>query len=396
MQAIVLAAGHGSRLWPLSEARPKVMMPIGNKPILEHIIKALVANGVTEIAIVVGYRRGLIQAYFGDGSDFGASITYIEQMRLLGTAHAATMAKDFPKGDFILLPGDNVISHQVVGELIAGGPPNTALLTRSKIPSKYGVVELKDGMVENITEKPTVAETCLISTGIFLFNKDVMPLLEDAVEKGMMGLSEALDSLLETIKLKGIITSGTWCDAVYPWDVIGMNSRFIASSGQDVAGRIEPGVILKGPVSIGEGTRIRSGCHIEGPVIIGKGCDIGPNVTIFPVTSIGDNVTLSPFTFISGSLIMSGSSISSHCHVSRSLIDGNVRIGPNTCLSSSSCLGRVRDELISLNDIGSVIGSNTVIGSCVSIQPGIVVGNGCRINDGARLRENINDRSEVY
>ncbi len=396
MQAIILAAGHGSRLWPLSEARPKVMMPIGNKPILEHIIKALVDNGVTDIAIVVGYRRGIIQAHFGDGSDFGASITYIEQMRLLGTAHAVTMAKDFPKGDFLLLPGDNVISSQVIKELIAGGVPNTALLTRSMTPSKYGVVELDDGMVTGITEKPAVAETCLISTGIFLFNKDVMLLLEQAVEAGMMGLSEALRPLLKTIKLKGVITSGTWCDAVYPWDAIDMNSRFITSSGQNIAGRIEPGVLIKGPVSIGEGTRIRSGCHIEGPVIIGKGCDIGPSVTIFPVTSIGDNVTISPFTFISGSLIMSGTSISSHCHVGRSLIDANVRIGPNTCLSSSSCLGRVRDELIPLKDIGSVIGSNTVIGACVSIQSGTVVGNGCHINDGARLRQNINDRSEVY
>ncbi len=396
MQAIVLAAGHGTRLWPLSEARPKVMMPIGNKPILEHIINSLVANGITDIAIVVGYRRGLIQAHFGDGSDFGASITYIEQMRLLGTAHAVTMAKDFPAGDFILLPGDNVISPQVLSDLIAGGPPNTALLTRSMTPSKYGVVELDDGMVENITEKPNVAETCLISTGIFLFDKGVMQLLEKAVAEGNMGLSEALQPFLNTIRLKGIITSGTWCDAIYPWDAIDMNSRFLTSSGQDIAGRIESGVLLKGPVSIGEGTRIRSGCHIEGPVIIGKGCDIGPNVTIFPVTSIGDNVTVSPFTFISGSLIMSGSSISSHCHLGRSLIDGNVRIGPNTCLSSSSCLGRARDELIALKDIGSVIGSNTVVGACVNIQPGTVVGNGCRINDGARLRENINDRSEVY
>lgn len=396
MQAIVLAAGHGTRLWPLSEARPKVMMPIGNKPILEHIINSLVANGVTEIVIVVGYRRGLIQAHFGDGSDFGASITYVEQMRLLGTAHAVTMAKDFPTDDFILLPGDNVITPHVVKELMSGGPPNTALLTRSMTPSKYGVVELADGMVDNITEKPNIAETCLISTGIFLFKKEVMPMLEKAVAEGRMGLTEALQPLLKMIKLKGIITSGAWCDAVYPWDAINMNSRVITPSGQDIAGRIEPGVLLKGSVSIGEGTRIRSGCHIEGPVIIGKGCEIGPNVTIFPVTTIGDNVTLSPFTFISGSLIMSGSSISSHCHVSRSLIDGNVRIGPSTCLSSSSCLGRVRDELIPLTDMGSVIGSNTVIGACVSIQPGTVVGNACRINDGAKLRDNINDRSEVY
>ena len=371
-------------------------MPIGNKPILEHIIASLVDNGVTDICIVVGYRRGMIQAYFGDGSDFGASIQYVEQTRLLGTAHALMFCRSLSKGDFIVLPGDNVITPQVVKDLLAGGPPNTALLTRSSMPSKYGVVELKDGLVHNIIEKPRVADTCVISTGIFLLSADVMPLIEKAVEDGRMGLTEALQPLLHRIGLKGIITSGCWCDAVYPWDVVDMNSRFITLSGQSIGGRIEPGVVLKGPLAIGEGTRIRSGCHIEGPVIIGKGCDIGPNVTIFPVTSMGDNVTVSPFTFISGSLVMSGSSIGSHSHISRSVVDGNVRIGPHSCLPSASCLGRAKDELIPLTDIGSVIGSNTAIGSRVSVQSGVVVGNGCRVSDGSRIRENINDRSEVY
>lgn len=396
MQAVILAAGHGTRLWPLSEARPKVMMQIGNKPILEHIISSLVENGITDIAIVVGYRRGLIQAYFGDGSDFGADLTYMEQKRLLGTAHALVTAKDFPKGDFLVLPGDNVISPAVIRDLLKGGRPNSALLTRSSIPSKYGVVELTDGRVDRITEKPSSTDSCVISTGIFHFSLDVIPRLEAAVADGRMGLADALQPILHELMIRGIMTTGCWCDAVYPWDVIDMSSRFISLNGQRIEGRIEPGVSIKGPVNIGEGSRIRSGTQIEGPVIIGKGCDIGPNVAISPVTSIGDNVTISPFSYISGSIIMSGSSIQSHCHISRSLIDSNVRLGPHVSSPSATTMGRVKEELIPLNDIGSIIGSNTVIGGSVSIQPGVVVGNGCRVSDGSRIRENINDRSEVY
>ncbi len=371
-------------------------MPIGNKPILEHIVQSLVSNGVTEMAMVVGHRRGMIQSHFGDGSEFGALISYYEQSKPLGTAHALLCAKDFPRGDFLVLPGDNVISPEGIKELLAAEETNCALLARSPMPSKYGVVEMSDLIVSSMDEKPSRADTSIISTGVYRLGREVLKSMEGPVSDGSTGLTDVLSSLLPELSMRGIITRGTWCDAVYPWDVIDMSSRFVSLDGQSVAGRVESGVVMKGAVEIGEGTRIRAGCYIEGPVIIGKGCDIGPHVALSPVSIIGDNVSISSFSHISGSVLLSGSSIDSHCHISRSLIDSNVQVGPHFCSASRNAYGRVKEDLIPLNDIGCVIGSNTEVGGGVSVSPGAVVGTHCRLRDGTTVRENITDRSEVY
>jgi glucose-1-phosphate thymidylyltransferase len=110
MQAIILAAGEGTRLRPFTMSKPKVMLPIGNKPILAYVVKALVDNGLNEIIIVVGYKKERIMSFFSDGSKFGAKITYVIQDKQLGTAHALLHVKPFIKEDFILLSGDNIIA----------------------------------------------------------------------------------------------------------------------------------------------------------------------------------------------------------------------------------------------------------------------------------------------
>ncbi|HII99959.1 MAG TPA: NTP transferase domain-containing protein [Candidatus Methanomethylophilaceae archaeon] len=395
MQAIILAAGQGTRLWPLSELRPKVMIPIGNKPILEHIVESLVKNGINEIIMVVGYRRGMVQAYFGDGSEYGVSISYAVQSKPLGTAHALVAAQGLIKDDFIILPGDNIISPEGIRDILEAGPGNSALLTRSLTPPKYGAVEMVDGLVKNIIEKPATWGSGIISTGIFRLQRHILTTIAQEVSRGNTSLVDALGEL-SSLSMKAIITTGYWYDVVYPWDVIEMSSHSINIDGQEINGILESNVSIRGPVRIGEGTRIRSGCNIEGPVIIGKGCDIGPNVVISPASSIGDNVTISPFCHISASVIMSGSNLGSHAYLGRSLVDSNVRIGPHFCSAGGDCQCCVQSELISLKNMGAVIGSNSTIGGGVNLKPGIIIGNGCSIHDGAKVIENVRDQSEVY
>ncbi|QLH75318.1 MAG: NTP transferase domain-containing protein [Methanomassiliicoccales archaeon] len=395
MQAVVLAAGEGTRLRPFTLARPKVMIPIGNKPILEFVVEALVANGIKDIVMVVGYKKERIMSFFGDGSRFGAQITYIIQDKQLGTAHAMTYLKDKIKGRFLVLPGDNIIDKEMVASLLALKEGNSILVTESDEPSKYGVVSIQDERIRSLEEKPIDGAGNIISTGLYNFEPSMLGLIEQGVRNGKYGISDVLKSLLGQVEIKAIFGNGQWDDAVYPWDLIRLNEIALGGKGQAVQGIIEQGVILKGSVSIGRGTRIRSGTYIEGPVVIGEGCDIGPMTAIFPSTSIGEGVNIGPFTSLANSIIMSNVTIGSHVHISQSIIDDNVKIGPSFSISSGQATVKVEGKYHTVKKIGIMVGEETVIGSRVVASSGTVIGSFCSIGDGTTVSGNIENRSIV-
>ena len=153
MKAVILAAGEGTRLRPFTTSEPKPMICIANRPILEYAIEALAKNGITEITIVVGYKKERIMTHFRDGKDLGVKISYVEQKKRVakaGTAYALSMVKGKVKGDFLLLPGDNIISPSLIGDLLMKKGKYRIVITESETPSKYGVVELSGGSVKSI------------------------------------------------------------------------------------------------------------------------------------------------------------------------------------------------------------------------------------------------------
>ncbi|OYT47556.1 hypothetical protein B6U83_04840 [Thermoplasmatales archaeon ex4484_36] len=144
MKAVILAAGEGRRLRPLTESMSKGMLPVGNRPILSYGIEALKEVGVRDIVMVVGYRREKIQNYFGDGRQFGVNIEYVVQRSRLGTAHALMQAREKVDGPFLLLPGDNLFTSQGLKRLLELPEGSWGMLiTESRMPSKYGVVEVR-------------------------------------------------------------------------------------------------------------------------------------------------------------------------------------------------------------------------------------------------------------
>src|SRR5213592_3683538 len=142
MKAVVLAAGEGARMGPFTASEPKVMIPVGNRPILEHVVRALVDEGVHDIVAVVGYRRERIMSYFQDGKGFGARIEYAVQNKQLGTAHSLLESRGKLQGPFLVLNGSNLLDRQAISDLVGGGPGPSVLITESDTPSSYGVVLL--------------------------------------------------------------------------------------------------------------------------------------------------------------------------------------------------------------------------------------------------------------
>ncbi|MEF8873473.1 MAG: bifunctional sugar-1-phosphate nucleotidylyltransferase/acetyltransferase [Candidatus Thermoplasmatota archaeon] len=394
MKAVVLAAGEGTRLRPFTATEPKVMIPVANKPILQYVVEALVENGIDDIVMVVGYRRQRIMSYFGDGDDFGADIEYVIQRKQPpsgGTAHALYQAKDKIEDEFLILPGDNVISKETVSDLLKNMADYSLLITKSDTPSKYGVVTLKKGgkEINNLIEKPERSPSHLISTCICSFPPKIFERIEEAMGEGDYDIPSVIQKILKEKSVKAIRTDETWIDAVYPWDLLHVNSAALSDVNKKINGLVEENVIIKGDVSIGEGTRIRGGSFIEGPAVIGEGCDIGPNACILPSSSIGDNTKVSPFTVIRNSVVMRGGSIGANSTIEDSVIGEGVRMGTNFSTFSASSRVEGEDGLHEVKKIGVMVAEDVLIGSGVTVEPGVIVGKDCEIRSGRTIRENL-------
>ncbi len=395
MKAVILAAGEGTRLRPFTVSRPKVMIPIGNRPILEYVVRALAANGITEIVLVVGYMKERIMSFFGNGSRFGVRISYAIQEKQLGTAHAAMAVRDQVREDFIMVAGDNIIDAQAIADLLKHKGKLSMLVTDSEMPSKYGVVQIEAGRVVDIIEKPDKRLGNIIATGIYRFPPEFFDYLERGIMAGKSGITHVLHSCIPKLDIEAVRSTGRWMDAVYPWDLIRLNEYASSLAGQETSGTIESGVTMRGPVFVGAGTKIRAGTYIEGPVSIGEGCEIGPYVTIFPTTSIGNGVHIAPFTAIYNSMIMNNVSIGSHSHISRAVIDDGCRIGTGFSAPSGLAQVRVEDDFFRVEKAGSMVGEFPQIGPKVVLSAGTIVGANSRLGDGAKVSGTLEDRSIV-
>jgi len=388
-QAVILAAGEGQRLRPFTASKPKVMIPIANKPILRYVIEAGARNGIRRIVIVVGYRKDQVIDYFGAGESFDVEIDYVEQKQQLGTAHALKQARDRLNGRFLTLSGDNIIEPDTISELIQA-ETTTILVREQENISKYGVIEAENGVVTSIVEKPKETLSHLVNTGIYAFSDDIFDLIEQETDL----TSVILNMITQGHEVKTCQVTGTWLDVVYPWDMLQLNDSALAKISPVTGGTIESGVSMKGLVSVGKGTTIRSNSYIVGPAIIGENCEIGPSVCILPSTSIGDNVCISPFTIIENSIIADGVEIGPGSHVLDSIIDRGCQITGHFVTQSGETEIKVDDEH-NLVHIGAMLGEHCSIGDSVVTAPGIIIGNHCRVKALKSLEESIPDEGLV-
>ena len=389
-QAVVLAAGEGQRLRPFTVTRPKAMISIADRPILQFIIESLALNGIRDIIFVVGYRKEQVYDYMGSGEKFGVKIAYVTQETQLGTAHALSQVREMVGNEFLVLPGDNLIEAPTIADFV-DIEPQAVLVKRVKSPSTYGVVKMEGGEVKQIVEKPKEAGSNLVNTGIYVFNRDIFKYTESVLD-----IPDALNNMIaEGYSIKAQETQETWLDVAYPWDIITLNNAILQNIEVGLGGTIEDTAVLKGKVVIGEGTVIRAGSIIYGPAVIGSGCEIGPQACIMPSTSIGDNVAISSFTQVRNSVIGNDVTLGPGCIISDSIIDkGCVIKGRFTALGGPSDV-RVNDVSPSIN-IGVIMGQGCKVESNVTAQPGTVVGNDCQIQISRLLSGRFPDKSLVY
>lgn len=304
MKGIILSGGLGTRLRPLTHTGAKQLIPVANKPILEYCIEDLRETGIHDIAIIVGYTPERIQSVkdtLGTGSRWGVKITYIEQDAPRGIAHAVYCAKEFvANDDFVVYLGDNILKDSIapiIKRFHEQGLDAGVLLAEEEDPRPYGVAVLDEaGSMVGIVEKPQNPPSNLVVIGVYYFSSRVFPVIEqlNPSNRGEYEISDTLQVMITSpaYRVGADRIEGWWDDTGTSDAILRANQLMLTDiSSKVVMGTVEAGVTLIGAVVIGEGTIIRSGSVIRGPVIIGRNCNIGPTY-VGPYTSIGDNSTI--------------------------------------------------------------------------------------------------------
>ncbi len=388
-QAVILTAGEGQRLRPFTVNRPKAMLSIADKPILQYVVEALAENGIRKIVLVVGYRKDQVFDYMGAGEQLGVDITYVTQEKQLGTAHALAQAKAAADDEFLVLPGDNLIAADTIARFVAM-KPEAMLAKRVADPSRYGVLTIERGRVKGIDEKPREAAGSVVNTGIYSFSRSIFDFIESFLD-----IPDVINDMIAKGRAVSVMeTEDTWLDVVYPWDILNLNDAVLRQIQARLGGTIEANVSLKGQVAVGKDTVIRSNSYIVGPAVIGEGCDIGPGVCILPATSIGDNVVISPFTEVKNSVVGDDVNIGPGCIIQDSVIDKGCVIKGNFTASSSRNEITVNGESHLVN-VGAMLGEGCSLGNGVVAQPGVILGNYCQVQAMKLVSGRLPDKSLV-
>jgi glucose-1-phosphate thymidylyltransferase len=334
MKGLILSGGKGTRMRPLTYTSAKQLIPVANKPVLQYGIEAIVAAGIEEIAIIVSPETGgEIRQAIGDGSPFGARVTYIEQDAPRGLAHAVMVAEEFlGRTPFVMYLGDNLLQHGItplVEEYRSLDCNCEILLTRVADPSQFGVAELSaDGKVERLTEKPPEPKSDLALVGVYMFDHSIF----DAVKsikpswRNELEITDAIQWLIDNGRtVHPHIVKGWWKDTGKIEDMLEANRTVLDTFDRDIRGIADSDTRIEGKVVVEAGAEI-SASLIRGPAIIGRGARLN-HAYVGPYTSIGSNCVIE-FCEIENSIVLEGSTIVHvEGRIEASLIGKNVKIG---------------------------------------------------------------------
>jgi len=414
VKAVVLAAGEGVRLQPITLTRPKHLISVGGKPILEHCLTAIKACGISEIVIVVHYMADVIRKYFGSGEKLGLKIEYAYQRGVLGTGNAAGIAEPYVDGDFLLVYGDLLFTAEALRRVLETHnrkkPSATLSVVPVERPEDYGIVELKDdGEVKRIIEKPRREEapTNLANAGLYVFSTEIFEKVKriSVSSRGEWEITDAIQLLLKEEKpvFAIEIPKDEWFDIGRPWDLLEANRWALTRMEHNVLGNVEEGAYIIGPVTVAESARIRSGAYIEGPAYIGEHSDVGPNCYIRPCTSIGKNVRIGNACEIKNSIIMDGVHIGHLSYVGDSIIGEKCNLGAGTItanyrLDAGTIKMMVKDRLVDTGrtKLGAVLGDNVKTGIGALLMPGVKVGNNCWIGPNVIVHRDLPSNTAVF
>ncbi len=311
MKGVVLAAGKGTRMLPLTERRPKPLVPVVDRPMVEHIITGAHDAGVDEVALIIGHLGEQIIACLGDGSRLGMRIEYIWQGEPRGTGHAALLAEEFVAGErFFMSWGDIIVPPRNYAKVVAAaddaGTDAVLSLNWVEDPCEGAAVYVADGFVERIEEKPPrgTATTHFNNAGLFVYGADIFDRLRriQPSSRGEIELPDAVQEMVrEGRRIRGVELEGYWSDVARPATVLSLNALIL----QDRYGG-------QGGVYIDPQAVVAPTAVLEPPVYVGPGCEVmgarlGPNVALMADCHIQEGAHLAEAAVFTGARVGGGS-----------------------------------------------------------------------------------------
>lgn len=400
MKCVILAAGEGKRMHPLTYTRPKVMLPIANKPILEwNLLKAIDA-GIEDFIFVVGYKSEMVRNYFGNGEKWRIKIQYINQGDAQGTAHAIGMVEKFVD-DFIVFCGDTIFGKNDIKNIIV--KKNSIGLFKVDNPDSYGIVEINNKKVVKIYEKMQDPFTDVINAGIYHFNKKIFEYIKKTGKspRGEYEITDSINMMIKTKQMNAVFLK-EWMDVVYPWDLLDANEDILGKINKKIEGNVEKNTTINRKVIIGKNTIVMAGSYIEGPVIIGDNCRIGPNCFIRPYTSIGNRCHVGNACEVKNTIIMNNSGTPHQNYIGDSIIGENCNFGAGSKVANLRFDKKPISVVLNGNKLdskrkklGVIIGDNVQVGINSTINVGTIIGDKCFIGPGAVVKGEIKSNSRI-
>ncbi|MFE9336950.1 sugar phosphate nucleotidyltransferase [Streptomyces sp. NPDC007063] len=356
MKAVVMAGGEGTRLRPMTASMPKPLLPVVNKPIMEHVLKLLKRHGLTETVVTVQFLASLVKNYFGDGEDLGMELTYANEEKPLGTAGSVKNAEEALRDDsFLVISGDALTDFDLT-DLIRfhkeRGAMVTVCLTRVPNPLEFGITIVDDdGKVERFLEKPTWGQVFsdTVNTGIYVMEPEVFDYVEPDVPVDWSG--DVFPQLMKEGKpIYGYIAEGYWED-------VGTHESYVKAQADVLEGKVEAerdGFEISPGVWVDEGAEVHPDAVLRGPLYIGDYAKVEAGAEIREHSVVGSNVVVKSGAFLH-----------------RAVVHNNVYIGPQSNLR------------------GCVIGKNTDIMRASRIEDGAVVGDECLIGEESIVQGNV-------
>ncbi|MCO5995214.1 sugar phosphate nucleotidyltransferase [Actinoallomurus rhizosphaericola] len=356
MKAVVMAGGEGTRLRPMTANQPKPLLPVVNKPIMEHVLRLLKRHGFTETVVTVQFLAALVRNYFGDGEEIGMALSYATEEMPLGTAGSVKNAQDALRDDrFLVISGDALTDIDLT-DMVRFHRENGALVTiglkRVPNPLEFGIIIVDDdGRIQRFLEKPTWGQVFsdTVNTGIYVMEPEVLDHV--AAGESVDWSGDVFPKLLaEGAPLYGYVAEGYWED-------VGTHESYLKAQADMLSGKIQAeldGFEMSPGVWVGEGAEVDPEAILKGPLYIGDYAKVEAGAELREFTVLGSNVVVKEGAFLH-----------------RAIVHDNVFVGP---------LANLR---------GCVVGKNTDIMSAARVEEGAIIGDECVIEAEAYISSEV-------
>ncbi|MFB6080812.1 MAG: sugar phosphate nucleotidyltransferase [Haloferacaceae archaeon] len=392
--AVVLAAGEGARLRPLTAHRPKPMLPAGDRPILAHVLDALLDAGIDDLHLVVGYGRDRVQDHFGHAYR-DHSLTYHHQAQQLGTGHAVLQAADAVDDDFLVVNGDDVVAADIVADVLTGhaDAPEAAatlgVLETDRAP-QYGAVELDGDRVVAIRERPESDHHRLLNLGVYAFTPAIFAEIEATPRRGgEFALPDTIARLVDADEpVRGILTEGIWQDATYPWDLLDLAETVLDS------GLVEGPARAEG-VHVAPSAAVHDAATLTPPVVLGPDAVVGPGAVVGPYAAVGRNVTVGTGAVVERSVIDDDARVGRNATAAETVTGQHVRLGDGVVVPGGPGDVRVGDRIHEGCRLGGLVADRARLGGGVTVAPGTLIGPDARVEPGVVVEGRVGDGERV-